>query len=932
MVRNKYTLTTTGKSPSKKARTGSISKQHDASDDGETGNLDSGSGSGGSSGSGTGGAGNSTATKRCDGSVHKQNLYIISFPVIFVFNVLRSLLYQLFIIFRYVYNFTTKVVYKPVKKECGLEIVINTDHGHHHHHHHHHRHSNHSIHASPATHQPQQLQQQQQYLQQEQQHPSSLGDAQQQQQQQAHPLQCSHSGILVNSEGREMSIQRSASGSQVGPGDPLLAKQKHHHRRAFEYISKALKIDEDNEDQKELAIELYRKGILELERGIAVECWGGRGEVWERAQRLHDKMQTNLSMARDRLHFLECMLEAQRLELVELEASEVAKRKHTSLQRQNTFTLSSDLGDTTTATSAVHHQHHRPHHHSPSTSVVHGSSTPNSTSSSSSSSSSSPAARQLQSLRNTADSTGGAAKFKLPMFIPSNLRSPVASSPATASDSPYREPKSKQYNSENRIISFNENCTTTTPSRSGGGGGSTTIPATTTTMTTRTNGGTTPQTLAIKQTHNEASGRKLTVGYKRPGNLGVMNKSQTLPRSMGGTRTTPTGGTGITGGLSNGSGYGANGIGGGGGGMPKIVPKPAATPPAIRRQFSIPGSSPVRKASNGYGSKNTPPPARSKTPLGGQQQQQQQQQQPQIVVKGVEPKLVQIIMDEIVEGGAKVEWQDIAGQEVAKQALQEMVILPSVRPELFTGLRTPAKGLLLFGPPGNGKTLLARAVATECSATFFSISAASLTSKYVGDGEKLVRALFAVARELQPSIIFIDEVDSVLSERSSNEHEATRRLKTEFLVQFDGLPANSEADRIVVMAATNRPQELDEAALRRFPKRVYVTLPDQDTRELLLRRLLQKQGAPLGDADLKRLALLTEGYSGSDLTALARDAALEPIRELNVEEVKNMDPTKLRSIRESDFHSSLKRIRRSVAPHSLAAYEKWLQDFGDVTL
>ncbi|XP_058116888.1 spastin isoform X2 [Anopheles coustani] len=733
MVRNKYTLTTTGKSPSKKARTGSISKQHDASDDGETGNLDSGSGSGGSSGSGTGGAGNSTATKRCDGSVHKQNLYIISFPVIFVFNVLRSLLYQLFIIFRYVYNFTTKVVYKPVKKECGLEIVINTDHGHHHHHHHHHRHSNHSIHASPATHQPQQLQQQQQYLQQEQQHPSSLGDAQQQQQQQAHPLQCSHSGILVNSEGREMSIQRSASGSQVGPGDPLLAKQKHHHRRAFEYISKALKIDEDNEDQKELAIELYRKGILELERGIAVECWGGRGEVWERAQRLHDKMQTNLSMARDRLHFL-------------------------------------------------------------------------------------------------------------------------------------------------------------------------------------------------------ASGRKLTVGYKRPGNLGVMNKSQTLPRSMGGTRTTPTGGTGITGGLSNGSGYGANGIGGGGGGMPKIVPKPAATPPAIRRQFSIPGSSPVRKASNGYGSKNTPPPARSKTPLGGQQQQQQQQQQPQIVVKGVEPKLVQIIMDEIVEGGAKVEWQDIAGQEVAKQALQEMVILPSVRPELFTGLRTPAKGLLLFGPPGNGKTLLARAVATECSATFFSISAASLTSKYVGDGEKLVRALFAVARELQPSIIFIDEVDSVLSERSSNEHEATRRLKTEFLVQFDGLPANSEADRIVVMAATNRPQELDEAALRRFPKRVYVTLPDQDTRELLLRRLLQKQGAPLGDADLKRLALLTEGYSGSDLTALARDAALEPIRELNVEEVKNMDPTKLRSIRESDFHSSLKRIRRSVAPHSLAAYEKWLQDFGDVTL
>ncbi|XP_052890406.1 spastin isoform X2 [Anopheles moucheti] len=728
MVRNKYTLTTAGKSPSKKSRTGSISKQHDASDDGETGNLDSGSASGGPVGGGT-----DSSAKRCDGgSVHKQNLYIISFPVIFVFNVLRSLLYQLFIVFRYVYNFTTKVVYKPVKKECGLEIVINTDHTHHHHHHH--RHSSHSIHSSPS--QQQQLQQLQHQHQQQQQHQYSLLQQEQQHgvvdsnQQAGHPLQSSQSGILVHSEGREMSIQRSASGSQVGPGDPLLAKQKHHHRRAFEYISKALKIDEDNEDQKELAIELYRKGILELERGIAVECWGGRGEVWERAQRLHDKMQTNLSMARDRLQFL-------------------------------------------------------------------------------------------------------------------------------------------------------------------------------------------------------ASGRKLTVGYKRPGNLGVMNKSQTLPRSMGGSRTTPTGGGvgSIACGLGNGATYGSN-TAGGGAGMPKIVPKPAATPPAIRRQFSIPGSSPVRKASNGYGSKNTPPP-RSKTPLAGQPQPQQQ---PQISVKGVEPKLVQIIMDEIVEGGAKVQWLDIAGQEVAKQALQEMVILPSVRPELFTGLRTPAKGLLLFGPPGNGKTLLARAVATECSATFFSISAATLTSKYVGDGEKLVRALFAVARELQPSIIFIDEVDSVLSERSSNEHEATRRLKTEFLVQFDGLPANSEADKIVVMAATNRPQELDEAALRRFPKRVYVTLPDRDTRELLLRRLLQKQGSPLSDADLAHLAMLTDGYSGSDLTALARDAALEPIRELNVEEVKNMDPTKLRSIRESDFHNSLKRIRRSVAPQSLAAYEKWLQDFGDVTL
>lgn len=141
-----------------------------------------------------------------------------------------------------------------------------------------------------------------------------------------------------------------------------------------------------------------------------------------------------------------------------------------------------------------------------------------------------------------------------------------------------------------------------------------------------------------------------------------------------------------------------------------------------------------------------------------------------------------------------------------------------------------------------------------------------------------MRALFSIARELQPSIIFIDEIDSLLSERSSGEHEASRRLKTEFLVEFDGLPGNPEMDRIVVLGATNRPQELDEAALRRFPKRVYVALPDQLTREHLLKKLLEKQGSPLSNEGTKRLALCTDGYSGSDLTALAKDAALEPIR------------------------------------------------------
>ncbi|XP_066553302.1 spastin isoform X2 [Amia ocellicauda] len=298
--------------------------------------------------------------------------------------------------------------------------------------------------------------------------------------------------------------------------------------------------------------------------------------------------------------------------------------------------------------------------------------------------------------------------------------------------------------------------------------------------------------------------------------------------------------------------------------------------------------------------------------------------------KNVDSKLANLILNEIVESGAAVRFDDVAGQELAKQALQEIVILPALRPELFTGLRAPARGLLLFGPPGNGKTMLAKAVAMESNATFFNISAASLTSKYVGEGEKLVRALFAVARELQPSIIFIDEIDSLLCERREGEHDASRRLKTEFLIEFDGVQSVGD-DRVLVMGATNRPQELDEAALRRFAKRVYVALPTEETRLKLLKNLLGKHGNPLSQKELAHLAKLTDGYSGSDLTALAKDAALGPIRELRPEQVKNMSANEMRNIKLADFLESLKKIKHSVSPQTLDLYVRWNKEYGDTT-
>ena len=266
------------------------------------------------------------------------------------------------------------------------------------------------------------------------------------------------------------------------------------------------------------------------------------------------------------------------------------------------------------------------------------------------------------------------------------------------------------------------------------------------------------------------------------------------------------------------------------------------------------------------------------------------------------------------------------GLAFAKQALREIVILPTLRPELFTGLRTPTRGVLLFGPPGTGKTLLAKAVAHESKATFFAISASSLTSKFVGESEKLVRALFATARELQPAVIFIDEIDSILTERKDTEHEASRRLKTEFLMQFDGVASNTDS-KVLVLGATNKPQELDQAALRRFAKRIYIPLPSAEARLALLQHLLQNHDFSISASEANDIVQRTEGYSASDMNELAKDAALGPLRELG-DDVLHVGADAVRPINFKDFVSAQATVRASVSPESLAQYERWNEQYG----
>ncbi|XP_045794483.1 spastin-like [Trifolium pratense] len=289
-------------------------------------------------------------------------------------------------------------------------------------------------------------------------------------------------------------------------------------------------------------------------------------------------------------------------------------------------------------------------------------------------------------------------------------------------------------------------------------------------------------------------------------------------------------------------------------------------------------------------------------------------------------KLVEMINTAIVDRSPSVRWDDVGGLEKAKQALMEMVILPTKRRDLFTGLRRPARGLLLFGPPGNGKTMLAKAVASESEATFFNVTAASLTSKWVGEAEKLVRTLFMVATSRQPSVIFIDEIDSIMSTRTTNENEASRRLKSEFLIQFDGVTSNPD-DIVIVIGATNKPQELDDAVLRRLVKRIYVPLPNENVRKLLLKHKLKGQAFSLPSRDLEMLVKETEGYSGSDLQALCEEAAMMPIRELGPN-ILTVKANQVRGLRYEDFKKAMAVIRPSLNKSKWKELEKWNEEFG----
>ncbi|XP_010250750.1 PREDICTED: fidgetin-like protein 1 [Nelumbo nucifera] len=303
-------------------------------------------------------------------------------------------------------------------------------------------------------------------------------------------------------------------------------------------------------------------------------------------------------------------------------------------------------------------------------------------------------------------------------------------------------------------------------------------------------------------------------------------------------------------------------------------------------------------------------------------------------LRNLEPRLIEHVSNEIMDRDPNVRWDDIAGLEHAKKCVTEMVIWPLLRPDIFKGCRSPGRGLLLFGPPGTGKTMIGKAIAGEAKATFFYISASSLTSKWIGEGEKLVRALFGVASCRQPAVIFVDEIDSLLSQRKSEgEHESSRRLKTQFLIEMEGFDSGNE--QILLIGATNRPQELDEAARRRLTKRLYIPLPSSEARAWIIRNLLEKDGLfMLSKEDTDTICKLTEGYSGSDMKNLVKDASMGPLREALRQgmEITKLRKEDMRPVTLQDFENALQEVRPSVSMNELGTYEDWNKQFGSLSL
>uniref|UniRef100_A0A0E0BS61 AAA+ ATPase domain-containing protein n=1 Tax=Oryza glumipatula TaxID=40148 RepID=A0A0E0BS61_9ORYZ len=285
-------------------------------------------------------------------------------------------------------------------------------------------------------------------------------------------------------------------------------------------------------------------------------------------------------------------------------------------------------------------------------------------------------------------------------------------------------------------------------------------------------------------------------------------------------------------------------------------------------------------------------------------------------LRNLEPRLIEHVSNEIMDKDPNVRWDDIAnscqpaiaGLEHAKKCVTEMVIWPLLRPDIFRGCRSPGRGLLLFGPPGTGKTMIGKAIAGEAKATFFYISASSLTSKWIGEGEKLVRALFGVACCRQPAVIFVDEIDSLLSQEQQTD------LKN-WMKQHGG-----DLQNVYIFPFLHQESHCSMVYFK-------------EARAWIIRNLLEKDGLfKLTEEETNIVCKLTEGYSGSDMKNLVKDASMGPLREALQQGVgiTKLNKEDMRPVILKDFETALQEVRPSVSSSELGTYEEWNRQFGSL--
>ncbi|KAM8933929.1 fidgetin [Pelodytes ibericus] len=296
-------------------------------------------------------------------------------------------------------------------------------------------------------------------------------------------------------------------------------------------------------------------------------------------------------------------------------------------------------------------------------------------------------------------------------------------------------------------------------------------------------------------------------------------------------------------------------------------------------------------------------------------------------LKNTDAHLIDLVTNEIVNQGHPVDWDEIAGLDLIKAFIKEEVLWPVIRSDAFSGLTALPRSILLFGPRGTGKTLLGRCIASQLGATFLKICGSNLVTKWITEGEKIVHASFLVARCRQPSVIFVSDIDLLLSSQVSEEHSPISRIRTEFLMQIDTVLSSAE-DQIVVICATSKPEEIDESLRRYFMKRLLIPLPDSTARHQIIIQLLSQHNYCLNDKEVALLVQHTEGFSGLDVARLCQEAVVGPLHAMAPSDLSAMLPSQLRPVTYQDFENVFCKIQPSISQKELDTYIEWNKMFG----